>query len=285
MVIDLQVHFWEDYSEKHPHLDISNPNLPYPFGPAQMLPLMKDAGVDHAVIVPPGFMGADNEYALDCAKDYPESFSVMGLIDISSDNLLNQLETWLDQKGMIGIRTHLSKRMRDRWPNARSGNILWELCSNFSIPVAVFASEEVKYLQNILVQYPNLKLIIDHFGLPPIDITRKNGIDEQNLADILALSKFENVYIKTSTLPVRSHAGYPFDDMKQVVKMAYNAFGPQRMLWATDFTQSLSRSTSTYKEEIYFWQFTMPFLKDEDIDWILDKSAREFFPHLSLLNN
>ena len=91
MAIDLQVHFWEQHSKERPHLNIAMPNLPYPFGPNEMLPLMKDAGVEQVVIVPPGFMGDNNIYALECVKKYPENFSVMGLVDINNPQLKEDL--------------------------------------------------------------------------------------------------------------------------------------------------------------------------------------------------
>lgn len=282
MVIDLQVHFWEEHSSTRPHLDIAVPNLPNPFGPSEMKPIMEQDGVEHVVIVPPGFMGNNNDYALECSLSFPKDFSVMGLVDITDENLSSKLENWFDQKGMIGIRTHVSKRMRDRWPNEKSANILWELCSKFDIPVATFASGEAQYLRNVLKDFPKLKLVIDHFGLPPIDDTRAAGINKRFLEDILSLSEFPNAFIKTSTLPVRSKQVFPYKDMHEVIKLTFNAFGANRMLWATDFTQSLARNGSSYQEELGLWQNTLPFLNDNDIELILHENALSVFSHLSL---
>ena len=89
MAIDLQVHFWEQHSKERPHLNIAIPNLPYPFGPDEMLPLMKDAGVEHVVIVPPGFMGDNNIYALQCVKKY----------------IMSKIVSFSNQKGGVGKTT------------------------------------------------------------------------------------------------------------------------------------------------------------------------------------
>ena len=281
MAIDLQVHFCEQHSKERPHLNIAMPNLPYPFGPNEMLPLMKDAGVEHVVIVPPGFMGDNNIYALECVKKYPENFSVMGLVDINNPQLKEDLANWLNQPGMIGIRTHLSKRMRDRWASEQQADILWQSCSEYQIPVAVFSGGETSYLENVLKKHPKLFLIIDHFGLGPIDTSIKYGIDYQSFRDMMSLSKYSNVYIKVSTLPVRSSSDYPFTDMHQVVQETIKSFRPERMLWATDFTQSLNRNGSTYIEEVNFWRSGMPFLTQTDIDAILSMNAKKIFPQLN----
>ena len=188
---------------------------------------------------------------------------------------------WLNQPGMIGIRTHLSKRMRDRWSSEQQADILWQSCSEYQIPVAVFAGGEISYLESVLKRHPSLSLIIDHFGLGPIDTSIKNGIDYQSFRSMMSLSKYSNVYIKVSTLPVRSSSDYPFTDMHQVVQETIKSFGPERMLWATDFTQSLNRNRSTYIEEVNFWRSGMPFLTQTDIDAILSMNAKKIFPQLN----
>lgn len=281
MIIDMQVHFWEHDRPDRPHLDLSAPNLPNPFGPKQMLPLMDDVGVDHVVIVPPGFMGASNIYALECTQEYPQKFSVMGLIDVSDVNTPIIVRDWLKQPGMLGIRTHLHSRLRARWGSEQAGERFWAACNEFQVPVAGFAAGDVDYLDKVLGEWPDLKLIIDHIGLPQIDVTRRLGIDLDQLDQILSLSRFPNVMVKISTLPVRSHQSYPFSDMQDIAKRVFSAFGPTRMMWATDLTQTLMRNGSTYSEELMFWRESMlAFLSNDDIEWILGKATLEYFPSL-----
>ena len=281
MVIDMQVHFWESNRPDRPHLELDPPNLSHPFGPEQMLPLMNEVGVDHVVIVPPAFMGAYNEYALECAQESPQRFSVMGLVHVTDQHIADIVRNWLRQPGVIGFRTHVSKRMRDRWGSEDAADHFWAACNEYEVPVAVFAAGNVGYLAGVLARWPNLRIIIDHLGLPLIDITRREGINLDELDKVLQLAHYPNVMVKVSTLPVRSHQGYPFADMHEIAKRAYSAFGSRRMMWATDFTQSLARNRSTYNEELLFWRESLSsFLSEEDVDWILGKSTLEYFPSL-----
>ena len=78
MITDSQIHLWEANRPDRPWTDISQPNLPEPYGPERFLPVLDAAGVDRAVIVPPGFMGTHNEYGLECAERHPTRLAVMG---------------------------------------------------------------------------------------------------------------------------------------------------------------------------------------------------------------
>jgi len=48
----------------------------------RLVPMMDEAGVDRAVIVPPSWPGDRNDYALEAAKRYPTRFRVMGRIPL-----------------------------------------------------------------------------------------------------------------------------------------------------------------------------------------------------------
>ena len=57
--------------------------LPEPFTHDKLLPLMNEAGVDRAVIVPPSWPGDRNDYGLEAVKRYPHRFAVMGRIPLA----------------------------------------------------------------------------------------------------------------------------------------------------------------------------------------------------------
>ena len=58
------------------------PQLPEPFTIERLMPMMDEAGVDRAVIVPPSWPGDRNDYALEAVKRYPNRFRVMGRIPL-----------------------------------------------------------------------------------------------------------------------------------------------------------------------------------------------------------
>ncbi len=272
MIVDTQVHFWEEARPDRPYNGISDPNLSQPFGPEQMIPLMEEAGVDRVVIVPPGFMDPHNDYALECAERYPDRFAVMGLLLPGAPGSAERVGDWLRQPGMLGIRTHVNLRQRARWGPDEAAEPFWAACERHEVPVAVFAAGEAEYVEGLLVRHPALRLLLDHLGLPQIDA----GFRLEDLEPMRRLARYPGVVVKLSTLPARSTRGYPFPEVHEVARAAYELFGPDRMMWATDHTQTLRRGRASYAEELRLWSEALDFVTPADLELILGGTACEY---------
>jgi predicted TIM-barrel fold metal-dependent hydrolase len=82
LIVDAQVHLWKAESPDWKWVSGLQPQLPEPFTIERLVPMMDEAGVDRAVIVPPSWPGDRNDYALEAAKRYPTRFRVMGRIPL-----------------------------------------------------------------------------------------------------------------------------------------------------------------------------------------------------------
>ena len=269
VILDAQVHLWERDRPDRPYNGISEPNLSHPFGPERMLPLMDEAGVDRVVIVPPGFMDPHNDYALECAERYPERFGVMGLLLPGAPGSAERVATWLRQPGMLGVRTHVNARQRARWASEELAESFWAACERHEVPVAVFAAGEAEYLEGVLMRHPGLRLVLDHLGLPQIDA----GFRREDLETMRRLARRPGVVVKLSTLPARSTRGYPFPEVHAAARAAYEYFGPERMMWATDHTQTLRRGRASYSEELRLWSEALDFVTADELALILGGTA------------
>jgi L-fuconolactonase len=58
------------------------------------------------------------------------------------------------------------------------------------------------------------------------------------------------------------------------VKRLYDAFGPKRLMWATDWP-ILENSGAKYEQALTVVRDEMKFLNAEDREWILSKSIEE----------
>ncbi len=81
MIVDAQLHLWKASSPDYTWNPGVKPQLPEPFTIERALPMMDEAGVDRAVVVPPGLNDV-NTYGLEAARRYPERFAVMGRIPL-----------------------------------------------------------------------------------------------------------------------------------------------------------------------------------------------------------
>jgi predicted TIM-barrel fold metal-dependent hydrolase len=82
MIVDSQVHLWKAETPDWPWVPGRVAQLPESFTIEKLVPLMDEAGVDRAVIVPPSWPGDRNDYGLEAVKRYPGRFAVMGRIPL-----------------------------------------------------------------------------------------------------------------------------------------------------------------------------------------------------------
>ena len=210
---------------------------PYWYEPVESLLFMMDRyDVAQAVLVQ--YMGQfDNEYQFECERRYPDRFASVVLVDTQDPGATQTLEQ-LAEQGARGVRLGPSIRSPGDDPLA-----IWRKADQLDLPVSCggtnvqFASPA---FADLIRAFPRLPIVIEHLGssntpdgeAPPYDIRSK----------VLSLSKFPNVYIKIHGLgefckrtnPVQQP--FPFETpIPPLLEMAYQAFGPERLMWGSDF--------------------------------------------------
>jgi predicted TIM-barrel fold metal-dependent hydrolase len=236
-VTDAQVHVWRRVS------DGGNPHGPLPFGHADLIPLMDGAGVERAVLIPPSWASDGNSVALDAARAHPRRFGVMGLLQPFDPSVRVSLKDLRRQPGMLGLRQTFHAEPYASSLRSEAIDWLWEAAAAHAIPIMVYAPGLLSKFFRIAERYPDLKLIIDHIGLPP-----KASLQEQadTVSALTKLANCPNVAVKVSGLPVYSTTEFPFRDMHDSVCRLVEAFGPERTFWASNIT----RLRCTYSEAV-----------------------------------
>lgn len=115
MIIDAGVHVWRPQSPDRPWMPGRKAHLPDPLTYEKFSAMMKEAGVEHAILVPPSWEGDRIDYSLEAAQKYPDRFAVMGRFPINKPEERSKLETWRDQKGMLGVRLTLHHEWDRAW--------------------------------------------------------------------------------------------------------------------------------------------------------------------------
>ena len=271
LVTDAQIHLWEDERPDRPWPKDgrSTPHRPNGFTAEQMLAEMDAAGVDRAVIVPPSWIGETNAYALEAAEQYPDRFAVMGRFDSEDPAFLAQLPTWLDQPHMLGIRITFNTPHFVAGLDEGIFEPLFAGCDRYRIPLmALFSGPLLAKVAPVAEKYPGMPLIMDHMG----NLTREQGPAAFAYIDLLlALAKYPNVFVKTTSAPSNSAESFPYRDIHGFLRQMYDAFGPRRLMWGSDIT----RLKGTYEECLRLFKDELDFLSDEDKEWILGKSLAD----------
>jgi predicted TIM-barrel fold metal-dependent hydrolase len=265
-IVDAQVHLWKAESDDWKWVPGRKPQLPEPFTIEKLLPLMDEAGVDRVVIVPPSWPGDRNDYGLEAARRYPNRFAVMGRIPLHPDSA-KLLPKWREQPGMVGIRLTF---MREQAVNLTNGaaDWFWPAAEKAGLPVMFLAPDNIPKFAPIAERHPGLNLIIDHMSL--MQETAAERRIPRAIDAVVALAKYPNVSVKLSSAPTYSMEGYPWRDMSEPIKRCFDAFGPRRCYWGTDLTNAFDKST--YRQRITHFTEELPFLSEDDKDWVMGKA-------------
>ena len=266
-IVDAQVHLWKAPTPDWPWVPGRKPQLPEPFVIERLLPLMDEAGVDRAVIVPPSWPGDRNDYGLEAAQRHPNRFAVMGRLPVQDPKSAALLPDWKKQKGMLGVRLTF---MREQSALLTSGSAdwFWPAAEKAGVPVMVFPPGNVPKFAPIAERHPRLQLIIDHMSL--MLETAQEGKIKEAIDDVVALAKYPNVSVKLSSAPTYSFEPYPWRDMTVHLKRCFDAYGPQRCYWGTDLTNAFAKST--YRQRVTHFTEELPFLSEQDKDWVMGRA-------------
>jgi predicted TIM-barrel fold metal-dependent hydrolase len=270
MIVDAQVHLWKAESPEWPWVPGRKPQLPEPFTIEKLVPLMDEAGVDRAVIVPPSWPGDRNDYGLEAARRHPNRFAVMGRIPIAKPESAALLPKWKEQPGMLGVRLTFMREQAELL-KGNTTDWFWPAAEKAGLPVMFLAPGNLPKFAPIAERHPGLPLIIDHMSL--LQETVQEGRVKQAIDDVVALAKYPNVSVKLSSAPTYSPEPYPWRDMNEHIKRCFDAYGPRRCYWGTDLTNAFGKST--YRQRITHFTEELPFLSASDKEWVMGRAILE----------
>jgi predicted TIM-barrel fold metal-dependent hydrolase len=268
MILDAQVHVWKSHTPERPW-STAKAHLETPFGYPELLTEMKSAGVDGAILIPPGWEGDRIDYALKGADLHPDRFGVMGRVGVQDASNARLLKGWKSQRGMLGIRASFQKSDSENWLKDGTADWLWPAAEANNIPIMIFAPGQHARIRSIAESHPRLRLIIDHMGLARQQ-DRQAAIAIERLCD---LADCPNVYVKTSSVPLYSTEPYPYRNLHDALRRLTGQFGPQRCFWGTDLTRI--KSLGTYRQFVTLFTEELTFLSTDDLDWIMGRGLAE----------
>ncbi len=247
---------------------------PYYFEPVELLLFQMDrVGVEKAVLTQHSG-NVNNWYMIECTRRFPGRFTVVGRIDTNRDDTDVVLDQWVSE-GMVGVRFRPTTRSPGPDPLT-----IWRKIVELGLVVSCIGSEEEfasADFRNLVEQLPDLNIIVEHFGRADRDEEPPFTLFQE----VLALAKYPNVYIKLGGLGEICHRPIAYDKPMQFgkippfVSMIYDAFGPRRMMWGSDYPPVSYREG--YANALRFIMERMAFCSQEDKEWIFGKTALSLF--------
>jgi L-fuconolactonase len=168
---------------------------------------------------------------------------------------------------------------------------LFRACERLRVPLFLMISRHLPLAERVAGKYPGLTLIIDHFGLPQPPYEDRDEPPFQALPGLLRLARYPNVAVKFCGAPGLSDRGFPFADVWPALHQVIDAFGPHRLMWASDIARFYGRigfekpyqkaqgpypGKHTYAESLHFIRDTTE-LSPDDKQWILGGTVQQVF--------
>jgi predicted TIM-barrel fold metal-dependent hydrolase len=266
-ILDPHVHVW-----KH------DPAFPFAEGahvperdaaPETLLELMKANGVSRTVIIQVIHYKYDNSYLAGVLKRFSGTFQGVCRVDPLDPAAPDTLSR-LAAQGFHGVRLSPAGNATGDWFRGPLMPPLWKRCQDLKVPMTVLAPiARMPEVALLLEKLPDLTVVIDHMADCPID-------QPAELEKLIALKRYPKVFVKISHTWSISKQPYPWLDAQEYVKRLYAAFGPQRLMWATDWP--IVENVSTYERALRVVRDEMKFLNAEDKNWIMNKSIERVWP-------
>jgi L-fuconolactonase len=273
MICDAQVHVWAASTPERPWPARGAEPHRAPLGKEELLAEMDKAGVNRAILVPPSWEGDRNDLANDAAASHPDRFATMGRFDPDAPNAREVIKGWKKQPGMLGMRfTFHTPMLRQPLLDGKF-DWVWGEMEKGGIPAMVLFHHEYMHLADkVAERYPGLRLVLDHLGLKSgKDVTEATNF--ATLDNVLALAKRPNVAAKVTAMPCyAADKAYPFKSVHPYIKRVFDSFGPKRTFWGTDW----SRLPCSYRLGATMFTEEMPWLKDQDIEWVMGRGVCEW---------
>ena len=251
-IVDAQIHIWTGHKPVNPrHRQVPD------FTAEEVLKEMDAAGVNAAVIHPPGWDPNANALAIAAARKYPNRLAILAHFPLDKPVGRTELDRMKKEPGMLGLRFALLQPHQSRWLIDGSLDWLWQAAEEANMPIALLGDNLLEAINMIAPRHPRLKLIIDHFARP--DKTWSN------LTELCAVAKYSNVALKATGAPGYSEEAYPHRDIHGHIRRLYDAFGPERMFWGTDIT----RMPIPWKQCVTMFTEELAWLSTKDKEMIM----------------
>lgn len=250
-VVDAQVHAWANGTSTGHHRRC-------PITAEVLRAEMAGAGVDRVVLVPPLWDPNSNTYSLELARAEPERFSVMGLVEAGTADPAARAMWLREQPGVRGVRLLLNTPERIAPLLAGAFEDLWPAAQDAGLVVALLIPGALHHVDDIARRYPGLRIVVDHLGAP-----RGSAGPEAfaHLPALLDLARHPNIHVKAAGVGDYALDSYPFRSLDDVLRRVVTAFGPRRVLWASD----LSRLRHPYPLCVTHFSQALSWLPDDDL--------------------
>jgi len=239
VIVDSHQHFWNLEREPMPWMGPAHAAIARTFEPADLRPLLDECRIDSTILVQATCTDADTDAMFEQADANAWIGAVTAWVDLtSSQRARARLDRLAQRPKLRGIRHLIHEEDDPHWilrEDVLDSIALLEDRGLVLELVCVYP-RHLGDVPELARRFPDLMIVIDHLGKPPLLTER--------MADWTTLMRSAaahgNVAAKVSGLnTVLPQDGWTGSDMRDAVEVAVECFGPDRLMWGSDWPYSL----------------------------------------------
>jgi predicted TIM-barrel fold metal-dependent hydrolase len=268
-IVDSHCHAWETWP--YP------PQVPDPSSRGcfeQLLYEMDVNGVDQALIVCAQIEHnpANNAYIAQAVASHPGRLFQVADLDSewaptyhtpgSAQRLREMAARW-PLKGF----THYLRRDEDgSWLTSPEGLALFSATRELGLLASLACyPHHQPAVRGAALRFPEVPFLVHHLG----QVHHGLGAPSENLEQVLASARVPNIYLKVSGFgyPAAHAWEYPYPAARETLHAEYDAFGPNRLVWGSDYP--VVRYYMTYRQSLEVLRMHCDFIPSSDLPKIL----------------
>jgi len=232
MRIDAHHHVWTlargDYGWLTPQLQ----SIYRDFTLADLASLLAAAHIDGTILVQAAPTEAETRFLLDVAASADIVRGVVGWTDFDAADAEARIESVAAHDLLVGLRPMVQDIADDDWLlRPALAPLMTAMVRHKLVFDALVLPRHLPRLLAVVDRHPDLQFVLDHLGKPALASGEIGGWRR----DIAALAERGNIVCKLSGLVTEAKPDWRVDELRGAVDHVLDCFGPQRMLWGSDW--------------------------------------------------
>lgn len=274
-IVDTHIHLFDpEHFPYHPNATYRPPAAPLD----SYVKFIRESGIDHTVIIHPEPYQDDHRYLEYCFAHEPSPGFFKGTclldpIDPKTPARMGELVRKHPGR-IVGLRIHAvdkqtttsSGPIRNRDLRAPAMKTTWRAAADLGLAIQMhFVPYFAPQIGALAAQFPGVPVLLDH-------LARAGQGAPAEYDEVLKLARRPRVYMKYSAIRYSSKQEYPYADAKPLVRRAYDAFGPDRMLWG-----GLGHSMEEFRQAVALFDRMFDYASETDRAKIRGTNALRLF--------
>ena len=248
------------------------------------LKVMKDNGIEKAVLLQGSLNGYQNYYTYQTVKKYPDQFIGAFSVDPFADNAMEIVRRHVEDLGFRAIKFEISQggglhgyHKPFRLDQTNETSKIFHFLADYpgfvvTVDYGDFAQDsyEPEAMANLAQRYPKLDFVVCHLSFPNAD-----HLDRLENA-LIQWQPYDNIYTDISAIQdIEGETKFPFPRCQKDVTLAKKILGAKRIIWGTD--SPWSSTFNSYHNLASWLEETNIFDQSELEDVMYNNAVRIYF--------